>query len=239
MAQGIKVNGVTIPQSKIDYLVKSAISQGQPDSPQLRSRVRETLINFELAAQEAARKSLDKNPDVAAQIELQRQSVLTNAYIGEYLKSNPVSEDAMKKEYDQAKAQMGGKEYRARHVLVEKEEEAKEIIGQIKKGGSFEKIASERSKDQGSKANGGDLGWSPASRYVPQFGQALQRLKKGQMTDAPVQSQFGWHVIKVEDERPVKFPPFEEVKPQIQQKLHQQVAEKAISDLRAKAKITE
>jgi peptidyl-prolyl cis-trans isomerase C len=238
-AQGVKVNGVTIPQTKIDFLVKNAVGQGQPDSPQLRNQIKEELINRELAAQEAARKGLDKTPEVALQLDLQRQGVLINAYLQDYLKTHPVSEDSMKKEYEQAKAAMGGREYRARHILVEKEDEAKEIIAQVRKGASFEKIAAEKSRDQGSKASGGDLGWAPPGRYVAPFAQALQKLKKGQTTDSPVQTQFGWHVIRVEDERATKVPPYEEVKPQIQQQLRQQQVSKAIAELRAKAKITE
>lgn len=238
-AQGVKVNGVTIPQSKIDFLVKNAVGQGQPDSPQLRNQIKEELINRELAAQEAARKGLDKTPEVALQLDLQRQGVLINAYLQDYLKHNPVNEETMKKEYEQAKAALGGREYRARHILVEKEDEAKEIIAQVRKGASFEKLAAEKSKDQGSKVNGGDLGWAPPARYVAPFAQALQKLKKGQTTEAPVQTQFGWHVIRVEDERATKVPAYEEVKPQIQQQLRQQQVSKAIAELRAKAKITE
>lgn len=238
-AQGVRVNGVTISQTKIDFLVKNAVGQGQPDSPQLRNQIKEELINRELAAQEAARKGLDKTPEVAMQLDLQRQGVLINAYLQDYLKSHPVSEDNMKKEYEQAKVALGNKEYRARHILVEKEDEAKDIIAQVRKGANFEKIATEKSKDQGSKVNGGDLGWAPPGRYVPPFAQALQKLKKGQMTDSPVQSQFGWHVIRVDDERATKVPPYEEVKPQIQQQLRQQQVSKAIAELRAKAKITE
>jgi peptidyl-prolyl cis-trans isomerase C len=238
-AQGIKVNGATIPQARIDFLVKNAVGQGQPDSPELRNQIKEELINRELAAQEAAKRGLDKTPEVAMQLDLQRQGVLINAYVQDYLKNHPVTEDTMKKEYEQAKATIGNREYKASHILVEKEEEAKEIIAQVRKGGSFEKIASEKSKDQGSKANGGDLGWSAPSRYVPAFAQALQKLKKGQITDSPVQTPYGWHVIKVDDERATKIPPYEEVKPQIQQQLRQQQVTKAIAELRAKAKITE
>jgi peptidyl-prolyl cis-trans isomerase C len=143
----------------------------------------------------------------------------------------------MKKEYEKVKAQSGGKEYKARHILVETEDEAKQIIGQLKKGGNFEKIAADKSKDSGSKAKGGDLDWSPANRYVPQFSQALTKLKKGQTTDAPVQTQFGWHVIRLDDERVAKFPSFEVAKPQIEKQMQQQAINKLIADVRAKAKV--
>lgn len=232
-----KVNGVTIPQIKLDLLVKSATAQGQPDSPELRKRIRDELVNRELLVQEALKKGLDKSPEIATQIELQRQGLLINAYLQEHFKANPVSEEMMKKEYETAKAQTGGKEYKARHILVKQEDEAKQIIAQLKKGASFEKLAAEKSEDTGSKGKGGDLDWSPPNRYVKPFSDALVKLKKGQLTDTPVQSPFGWHVIRLDDERPFKAPGFDEVKGSIQQTLQNQAVQKAIADLRAKAKI--
>ena len=235
--QGVKVNGVTIPQARLDFLIKNATLQGQPDTPDLHNKVKDELVTREVLAQEAARKGMDKNPEVVTQIELQRQGVLINAFLQDYAKSQPITDEAMKKEYDQVKAQSGSKEYKARHILVETEDEAKQIIGQLKKGGNFEKIAADKSKDSGSKAKGGNLDWSPANRYVPPFAQALGKLKKGQTTDAPVQTQFGWHVIRLDEERAAKFPTFEEAKPQIQQQMQQQAVNKLIADLRAKAKV--
>jgi len=236
-ADSIKVNGVTIPQSRFDLIVKNATAQGQADTPQLRNQIKDTLITREVLAQESARKGLDKNPDVLMQLDLQREEVLINAFLQDYVKTHPVSDEVMKKEYEQVKAESGGKEYKARHILVETEAEAKQVIAQLKKGGSFEKVAAEKSKDTGSKGQGGNLDWSPANRYVPPFAQALGKLKKGQLTDAPVQSQFGWHVIRLDDERAAKFPSFEEAKPQIQKQMQQQVVNKLIADLRAKAKV--
>jgi peptidyl-prolyl cis-trans isomerase C len=171
------------------------------------------------------------------QIDLQRQAVLINAYLQDYIKANPVTDDAIRKEYERVKESAGAREYKVRHILVETEDEGKQLIAQIKKGGSFEKLAGEKSKDQGSKGRGGDLDWATPARYVPEFGKAITKLKKGQMTDAPVKSQFGWHVIRVDDERPAKLPSFEEVKPQIEQQLRQQTVNKVFTDLRAKAKI--
>lgn len=232
-----KVNGVTIPQSRADILLKEMAAQGRPDSPQMRDAIRQELINREIVAQEAVKKGLHKRPEVATQIDLQRQAVLINAYLQDYLKAHPVSADEVKKEYERVKASAGTREYKVRHVLVETEDEAKQIIAQVKGGTSFEKLAAEKSKDQGSKGRGGDLDWATPARYVPAFGQAITKLKKGQMTEAPVQTQFGWHVIRVDDERPAKFPAFEEAKPQIEQQMRQQTVNKAFSDLRAKAKI--
>ena len=232
-----KVNGVTIPQSRADILVREMTSQGRPDTPEMRDAIKQELINREIVAQEAVKKGLDKRPEVVTQIDLQRQAVLINAYLQDYIKAHPVSDDAVKKEYERVKASAGGREYKVRHILVETEDEAKQIIAQLKKGASFEKLAGEKSKDQGSKDRGGDLDWATPARYVPAFGQAITKLKKGQLTDAPVQTQFGWHVIRVDDERASKFPAFEEVKPQIEQQMRQQTVNKAFTDLRAKAKI--
>ena len=232
-----KVNGVSIPQSRADILIKEMTGQGRPDTPEMRDAIKQELINREIVAQEAVKKGLDKRPEVVTQISLQRQAVLINAYLQDYLKAHPLSDDDVKKEYERVKASAGGREYRVRHILVETEDEAKQIIAQLNKGASFEKLAGEKSKDQGSKDRGGDLDWATPARYVPAFGQAITKLKKGQLTDAPVQTQCGWHAIRLDDERPSKFPPLEEVKPQIEQQLRQQTVNKAFTDLRAKAKI--
>ena len=237
LAQAARVNGVAIPQARLDALVKGNTQPGQPESPEMRARLKDILINLELVTQEAQKMGLERNPEVAQQLEVTRQQILQQAYLQEYMKKNPVSDAEMKKEYDRVKAQAGDKEYKVRHILVETEDEAKQIIAQLKKGGNFEKIAADKSKDTGSKTRGGDLDWSPAGRYVPPFAQAITKLKKGQTTDTPVQTQFGWHVIRLDDERASKFPSFEEAKPAIQQQMQQQLAQKAINDLRAKAKI--
>ncbi|MEK7231081.1 MAG: peptidylprolyl isomerase [Pseudomonadota bacterium] len=232
-----RVNGVAIPQSRLDLLLKINAARGQPDTPEVRSRMRDVLITNELLSQEAVKKGLDKSAEVTTQLDLQRQEMLANAYFQDYFKRNPINEDALRKEYERQKAQIGDKEYKARHILVKDEAEAKQIIAQLKQGAIFDKIAAEKSEDQGSKAQGGDLGWSAPGRYVPPFAEALKKLKKGQLTDPAVQSQFGWHVIRLDDERPFKTPGFEEVKPQLQQNLQRQAIEKMVGDLRAKAKI--
>jgi len=236
-AQGAKVNGREISASRIDAVVKSQLAQGQPDSPELRARVRDELINREIVAQEAQKRGLDKQQEVTTRIDLARQEILVSAYLNDYLKTNPITEDAMKKEFERVKTQLPAKEYKAHHILVEKEDEAKGLIAQIKKGANFEKLASANSKDQGSKGKGGELDWSPAERYVKPFGDALGKLKKGQVTDAPVQSQFGWHVIRLDDERATKVPGYDEVKPQLQQMMQNQAIQKAVAELRAKAKV--
>lgn len=236
-AQVATVNGVAIPQARLDMVLKMLAANKQPDTPENRSRVRDQLINNEVFTQEAVKKGLHKNPEIAAQIELQRQEALVNAFVQEYIKTNPVTDDAMRKEYERVKPTIPAKEFKARHILVEKEDEAKEIIAQIKMGGNFEKIAADKSKDTGSKTRGGDLDWGPANRYVKPFGDALGKLKKGQMTEAPVQTDYGWHIIRLEDERATKVPSFEEAKPQLQQMLQSQSVQKMLADLRAKAKV--
>ncbi|HET7596482.1 MAG TPA: peptidylprolyl isomerase [Burkholderiales bacterium] len=236
-AQGVKVNGKEIPQSRIDVGVKSRIAQGQPDTPELRNTVKDALINQEIIAQEAVKKGLNKKPDVAAAIEINRQDILVNAYVQDYLQKNPVNDETLKKEYERIKTQVGGKEYKARHILVENEADAKDIIAQIKKGASFEKLAAERSKDTGTKDKGGDLDWNVPGNFVKPFGEALAKLKKGQMTEAPVQSNFGWHVIRLEDERAFQPPAFDSVKANLQRSVQQQMIQKAVAELRAKAKV--
>ncbi len=233
----VKVNGVSIPQHRIEAAIKSRIAQGQPDSPEMRKGIRDALINQEVIAQEAVKNGLHKQQSVATKIELDRQSVLVNAYFEDYFKRNALTDEVLRKEYEQLKPQIPAKEYKVRHILVGKEDEARGIIAQIRKGVSFEKLAAEHSKDPGSKGRGGDLDWAPAERYVKPFGEALTRLKKGQMTDAPVQTDFGFHVIRLDDERASKVPSFEDAKGQLQQMMQNQMVQKLIADLRAKAKV--
>ena len=230
------VNGVSIPQARVDMRVNAATKQGQPDSPELRKAIREDLINIELMSQEAAKLGLNKDADVVQQIELTKQQVLAGAYVQEYAKKHPITEDQLKQEYDKLKAKLGDKEYNVRHILVETEAEAKDIIAQLGKKAKFEKLA-EKSKDAGSAQRGGELGWAVPGNYVPEFANAMLNLKKGEYTKAPVKSQFGWHVIKLDDMRDMKAPPFENVKPQLQQRMQQQSIQQAISELRAKAKV--
>ena len=232
-----KVNGTTIPEYRLEVAVKSQLAQGQKDTPELRKQIREFLINQEVVAQEAVKKGVDKQPEVAGRIELDRVGMLANAYFEDFFRKNPITDDMLKKEYERVKSQAPAKEYRVHHILVEKEDDAKNIIAQIKKGASFEKLAAESSTDTGSKARGGDLDWGPAERYVKPFGEALTKLKKGQMTDTPVRTDFGYHVIRLDDERAAKIPSFEDAKQQLQQMVQAQVAQKAIADMRAKAKV--
>jgi peptidyl-prolyl cis-trans isomerase C len=230
------VNGVAIPAARIDSIVKSQAARGVPDSPQLRNEVREQLIVREIIAQEATKKGLAKNVDVQAQLELARQQELWNAYIADFIKSNPIPDAQLKAEYDKLRSTRGDKEYKTRHILLEKEDEAKAVIADLKKGRKFEELA-KQSKDPGSKDRGGDLDWNAPAGYVKPFADAMVKLTKGKYTEVPVQTQFGWHVILLEDVRDTKFPTLEEAKPQIAQALQQQQFTKAVQDLRAKAKV--
>jgi peptidyl-prolyl cis-trans isomerase C len=242
-ADTAKVNGQVIPQSRFDLLFKQATMRGQKDTPELRNAIRDHLIELEIISQEAENKGLDKNPDVAAALDMQRQQLLIQSFAQDYIKNHPVTEDMLKQEYDRQKAQMANqKEYKVRHIVSKTEQDAKGIIEQLKKGASFEKLAKEKSTDAGTKAQGGYLGdWlpenAPPNQVPAQFTDAVKKLKKGQYTETPVQTQFGWHVIRVDDVRPVTIPNYEAAKPQIKQILENASLKKAVDDLHAKAKI--
>jgi peptidyl-prolyl cis-trans isomerase C len=225
------------PQSHFDFLLKERLATGQAaDSPQLREMIRDELINRELVLREAKKKGLDKDPTLKASMELNAQTVLVRAYMQDYVRANPPSDDQLKKDYEAIKTTLGSKEYRARHILVDKEDEAKEIISQLQKGDKFEKLA-ERSKDPGSKDKGGDLDWASPVNFAKPFSDAMVALQKGKFTPTPVQTQFGWHVIQLDDVRDTKAPSFEEVKPNLVQRAQGLVVEKHLADLRTKAAI--
>lgn len=230
------VNGTAIPASWADAMMTEQKAQGAPDSEQLRKAVTEELVRREVLAQEARKKGLDKQPVTAAQMDLARQAVLIRASLQDYVKANPVSEADIKAEYEKIKANLGDKEYKVRHILVEKEDDAKGIIGKLQGGQKFEDLAKE-SKDPGSKDKGGDLGWANPGMFVKPFSEAMVKLEKGKFTPQPVKSDFGYHVIMLEDSRALKAPSFDEVKPQLQQRLQQQKVEQHVMDLRAKAVI--
>jgi peptidyl-prolyl cis-trans isomerase C len=221
----------------VEALAQQLAKAGRPVSPEMMGQLKEEVIARELFMQEAQRQGLDANDDFKAQMELSRQAILIRELFGTFQKNNPVTDDEIKAEYDKFVAANSGKEYRARHILVEKEEQAKAIIASIKKGAKFEDIAKKQSKDPGSGANGGDLDWASPGNYVKEFSDAMVKLTKGKLLDTPVKSQFGYHVVRLDDVRDVKFPSIEEVKPQIAQQLVQQKLMKFQEDLRAKAKI--
>lgn len=235
----VVVNGVAIPQSRIDAMNKELTAQGQPDNPERQNAVREELVNREVLAQAAVKRGLDKTPDVQAQIDMARQAVLVRALFENEVKQNPISDADLQKQYEQFKGSMGQNEYKVSHILVDKEDDAKAIIAELNRGGDFAKIAKEKSKDPGSKENGGDLDWGPSARYVKPFADAVQSQPKGKVSAAPVKTDFGYHVIRVDDVRPLKVPEFAELKDQFRQRAQQQQIQKMVMDLRSKAKIEE
>ncbi len=218
------VNGKPITQKQLDQFVSLLVSQGAQDSPQLREQVKQEMIGRTVAVQAAEKAGIDKRAEVRQEIELARQGILVRALMADQLKNNPVTDAKIQAEYDEIKKDQAGRlEYKLRHILVKEEQAAQDLINDIKANNvSFDAAAKKDSIDTGSGQNGGDLGWGPTSNYVPEFAQAVEGLKKGEMTDKPVKSQFGWHIIQVEDSRPIEFPSLDEVKPQLQEMLRQQ-----------------
>ena len=231
------VNGKPVPTARLLMLQEQLTKAGRPVSVEMQGQLKDEVIAREIFMQEAQKRGLDAGDDYKAQLELARQTILIRELFADYQKKNPVTDAEIKAEYDKFAASNGGKEYKARHILVEKEDDAKKVIADLKKGGKFEDIAKKQSKDPGSGANGGDLDWASASSYVPEFSQAMVKLNKGQMTDAPVKSQFGWHVIRVDDVREAQLPKMDEVRPQIAQSLQQQKLAQFQEGLRKSAKV--
>lgn len=240
----VTVNGVAIPQAAYDLIANQAKQRGAPDGPDLEKEIKNRLIQAELLSQAAKKKGLERNPEVAqqlgmaqVQLELARSQILASAYIGDFLKAHPISDADIKAEYDTlVKANAGKKEYKARHILVKDEKDAKDIIERLKKGEKFEDLA-KLSIDEGSKAQGGELGWSNPAGYVEPFAKALTTLVTGTYTQTPVQTQYGYHVIQLDDIRDIKIPSLDEVKPQVTQRLQGKLVEQHIQTLAKGAKI--
>lgn len=238
MAQNVAiVNGKAVPSSRVTALEQQIAASGRPIDEATRAQIKEEVILREVFMQEAQKRGIAATPEYKEQMELARQTIMIRALFADYQKKNPVSDADLQAEYDKFAAANGGKEYRARHILVEKEDEAKVIIAAIKGGAKFEDQAKAKSKDPGSGANGGDLDWANAASYVTEFSEAMIKLEKGQMTQEPVKSQFGYHIIRVDDVRQAKLPTFEELKPQIAQQMQQQKLGDFQRSLREKAKI--
>ena len=238
LAQNIAiVNGKAVPSARVEALAQQITRSGRPVTPEMQGQLREEVIAREIFIQEAQKQGLDTTEDFKTQMELARQTILIRELFANYQKANPTTDADLQAEYDRFVAANGGKEYRARHILVEKEDEAKAIIAQLKKGGKFDEIAKKSSKDPGSGAKGGDLDWAAPGNFVAEFSDAMTKLTKGKTTETAVKTQFGYHVIRLDDVRDAQLPKFEEVKPQIAQQLQQQKMTKYQDDLRAKAKV--
>lgn len=245
------VNGIGIPQARLDFVAKSQLAQsqaqqGQPgqqpqqDSPEFRNNLREILITREILYQEAVKRKLDKNVDYQTQLDLAKQQIILAVLIEDLSKKLMPTEADVRKEYERVKAERGGevgKQYKSRHILVKEEADAKQIIADLDAGGDFATIAKEKSEDTGTKEAGGELDWSEAEGYVQPFGEALKALKKGERTKEPVKTSYGYHIIELEDVKSVPFPEFDQVKPQIQQQLATKVRDDYIAELRTKAKV--
>lgn len=231
------VNGKPIKQSWVNYIMKDAEARGQKPSENMKKAIINELVGSELAYQEAQKQGIDKQPDFIANEELQRRKLLVNVYLADYMKKNPVTEAEKKAAYEEYKKELGDKEYNARHILVKTEAEAKDIIAQLKKGTDFAKLAKEKSLDPGSKEKGGDLGWFSPAGMVKAFSDVVTNLKKGDMTENPVQTQFGWHVIKLVDTRPTQVPAYDKIKEGLERTLQQRKLEQLMLSLKDKAKI--
>lgn len=232
------VNGSTISEKLVEMILKQQASQGMPDNAESRKMIIDSLSTQLILSQEAAKKGLDKTSEIADQLDMTRQSILAEAFVQDYMKGNPVTDDMLSAEYDKFKAQESGSQYKGRHILVEKEADAKDIIAKLKKDPkAFEALAKSKSKDPGSKDKGGDLGWFDPRGMVPEFGAAVATLEKDKFTEEPVKSKFGYHVILLEDTRPNPIPTLDQVKPGLTQQVQQQNFVKMVEDMKAKAKI--
>lgn len=232
------VNGVAIPAQRLEMLLKEAQARGQKDSPEMQANFRDSLITTEVLVQEAIKQGVDKKEEVKAQMEMIRSAVLYKNLIQSYVETHPITDEALKAKYEELKPQMMSKEFKARHILVEKEADAKKVLEQLKKGKKFEDLAKQFSKDPGSKDLGGDLGWQNPANFVPAFSEAMTKLQKGQITQAPVKTDYGFHVIQLQDARE-NAPTMDQVRPQLQNQLQSELVKKYVDGLRAAAKIVE
>ena len=230
------VNGKQLSSELLDVFVK-AVSGGaqEPPSDEQKAQMLDQLINMTLAAQSAEKDGLAKDSAVQARLELLRTQILAEAASEKFVKANPISEEELKAEYDTQVAAMP-KEYKARHILVEKKETAESIIRELQAGGDFAKLAEKESKDSSAKS-GGDLGWFSPQTMVKPFADAVATLEKGKYTTTPVQSEFGFHVILLEDVRSPEVPAFDQVKPQVEMFAQRKKLQGYIDGLRAAAKI--
>ena len=231
------VNGKAVPKARVEALAQQVARSGRPITPEVEAQIKEEVIAREIFMQEAQKRGLDASDDYKVQIELARQTILIRALFADYEAKNPITDADVQAEYDKFAAANGGKEYHARHILVETEAQANDVLAKLKKGGKFEDLAKKISKDPGSGANGGDLDWAAPGNFVKEFSDAMVALKKGETTAAPVKSQFGYHIIRLDDVREAQLPKIEEVKPQIMQQMQQQRMAAFQQEMRAKAKV--
>jgi peptidyl-prolyl cis-trans isomerase C len=232
------VNGVELPSIYANFVRQGRMNRGGAPETLTDEAIRDAVVVAELLSQEAVRKGLDKGPTLLAAMEFQKKELLSQATIEAFVRSNPISEEILKAEYDKAQAKTGGTEYRASHILVESEAEAKSLISKLTTGkkAKFEDLAKKQSKDT-TASNGGDLGWMVPANLVPEFANAMTKLKNGEITRTPVKTEFGWHVIRLNETRKLDFPTFDKLKNRIASQMQQHQLRKYIQELRAGAKI--
>jgi len=231
------VNGVAVPRSRMDFMMQQQRGRGTQDNEQTRAMMRDELVNREIIAQEAQKSGIAKSAAVQNQVDIARQEIIVSAFLSDWVRKHPISEAELQKEYERARAETGDKEYRARHILVDSEDQAKGLISELKKGAKFAELAEKNSKDPGSRERGGDLDWNVPAAYDKPFGDALAKLEKGKYTEQPVRTRYGFHVIQLDDVREMKFPTLAEVKPRLQQQMVQNRIGDLVRNLRSKAKV--
>jgi peptidyl-prolyl cis-trans isomerase C len=232
------VDGTSLSRAEYDIYVKQLLRDKSPTdlTVEQRNQILDEFINMQLISAQALKEGLDKDPDAVAQLDVLRLRILAEAGSQKFLKGKEPTDAELHAEYDTAIAGMDKTEYHARHILVPTKEQAEQLIKKIKAGAKFEDVAKAESTDN-SKASGGDLGWFTLARMVKPFGDAVKGLKKGEITSEPVQTQYGWHIIKLEDTRDVTPPPFDQVKPQLVNRVMQKKLQAYVEELKKNAKI--
>ena len=230
------VNGTPITKAAFDQYTQQLRGKARADTAEATKSLVDQLVMEELLVQEAAKQKLADDPQIKQQMEMIQRNLLASTVVRRMLSANAPSEEAIKKEYDTAVAAMKGKEFKASHILVDSEDKAKEVIAELKKGGNFAELAKTKSSDS-SAANGGDLGWFTPSMMVPPFAEAVAKMEKGKYSEQPVKTDFGWHVILLEDSRDATPPSMDELKPQIAQMLQSRMVNDYLEKLKAGAKI--
>jgi peptidyl-prolyl cis-trans isomerase C len=220
-------------QASIEFVARQRIKLGEPDSADLRARIRDDLETQRMLAQQALDKGLEKAPDVRAQIEVNRLAVLSKAYLDEFFKLNPVTEEAVAADYEERRKAGAIREYRVRHLSVTSEERARELLGELRNGADLAQLARENSTDPGAETNGGDIGWFRPDIFVDErFADAVAALGKGETSAAPVKTRYGWHIIRVEDgpRAVADLEPYAELKPEIRKLLREKIMKRALQE---------
>lgn len=232
------VNGQYISKKTLEDLEKDLTQRSHGQAPAFpKEKLIDELVQREILVQDAVLKKLDQTPEVTAQLDAARKAILTQASLQAYLKANPITDADIKKEYDSKVGGSNGTEYKASHILVKTEDEAKKLIAELDKGGKFAKLANKHSLDAKESQNGGDLGWFNPSQMVAPFSEAVAKLEKGKYTKTPVKTQFGWHIILSEDTRKQAAPPLEAVKEQLTPMLQREKIQSMVEGLRKQAKV--